>query len=448
MANEYSDTDSEQLAIALFDDLTDGLATNIPEINWSDPLFNIGDGTDSPFYSEVKRVILDEITDTDINGKGAFDTLMRAYSNHLAKEYEAGRITGTEYTNIYLSTIQTAMSQALQFTLAKDQAYWQSTMAQLQARTAEIATVQARVQLATLKVNHGITLAQLDQSKAQYAVTKMQLAIEDVRYDLMKTQDAIEEYKLAQIMPVELAGLSLRNTGMGIQNETGIVQRETAEYNLEFMLPVQLTNLGKQTEVLDQQIAKSEKEVEHLEYQLSDMLPTQKDLLLSQVDNTREQTNKITADRNHVIYQTTFMLPAQRLNVEADTNVKTYTGNELLPAQFANTTADTLIKTYTRESLLPSQKRLTDEQGESKRAETMNVRSDGATVAGSVGKQKDLYDQQIVSYQRDAEVKAAKMWMDNWISHQTIFESDDTPTALGRTSFNDVMSSIKIRNNL
>ena len=448
MANEFSDTLSEDLAGALFENLTSSLNTNIPAINWEDPLFSIGENQDSPFYQAIGKVTLEEITTTDMHGPGAFDTLMRAYSAHLGREYEASRITGAEYSNIYAALLQTAMSQSIQFTLAKDQAYWQSTMAQLQARTAEIATVQARVQLATLKVNHGITLAQLDQNRAQYALTKMQLAIEDVRFDTMKTQDAIEEYRLAQIMPVELAGLGLRNTGLGIANDVAIVQRETAEYNLQNMLPVQLVNLGKQTEVLDQQIDKSEKEVEHLSYQLTDMLPAQKSLLEAQVDQTSEQTNKIVADRNNVVYQTSFMLPAQRLNVEADTNAKNYTANQIMPAQFANTTADTLIKTYTRESLLPSQKRLTDEQAESKRAETLNVRSDGATVAGSVGKQKDLYDQQITSYRRDAEVKAAKMWMDNWISHQTIFESDDTPTILGRTSLNEVMASVKRNNNL
>ena len=448
MANEFSDTQSEDLAIALFDNLTESLTTSIPSINWEDPQFSIGDSEDSPFYTEVQKVTLNEITNTDLNGNGAFDTLMRAYSAHLAKEYEANRITGAEYGNLYVTLLQNAMSQAIQFTLAKDQAYWQSTMAQLQARTAEIATVQARVQLATLKVNHGISLAQLDQNKAQYALTKLQLSIEDVRYDVMKTQDSIEEYRLSQMMPLETAALGLRNTGMGIANDTAIVQRETAQYNLENMLPVQLVNLNKQTEVLDQQIDKSEKEVEHLTYQITDMLPAQKNLLDAQVDQTMEQTNKLVADRNNVVYQTSFMLPAQRLNVEADTRIKSYTGTELLPAQAANTTADTLIKTYTRESLLPSQKRLTDEQAEAKRAETINVRSDGATVAGSIGKQKELYDQQITSFRRDAEVKAAKMWMDNWISHQTIFESDDTPTILGRTSLNEVMASVKRNNNL
>lgn len=448
MSNIYSDTQSEDLAIALFQNLTSGTSVSVPEIDFNDPLYNVSDTTGSPLYADVTPVTMEQLTTGEIGGTGAFDTLMRAYSAHLAHEYKEKRISGTDYTQAYIGVMNQAMSQAMQFLLAKDQAYWQALLVQAQGRSAEVAVIQSRVQLATSKAGFGIALAQLNQGEAQYALTKLQLANEDARYDLLKTQDQIEEYRLASILPTELEGMNLRNAGQDIGNDLAQVQVDTATYNLTNRLPVEIIHLEKQTEVLDQQIAKSIKEVEQISYTVTDMMPAQKNLTVAQTDQVTEQTNKISAERDQVVYQTTFTLPAQRLNIEADTNIKTYQATEVLPAQAANTTADTLVKTYQKDNLLPSQKRLTDEQAEAKRAETLDVRSDGATVLGSIGKQKDLYNQQITSYQRDAEVKAAKMWMDNWISHQTIFESDDTPTSLGKASLNDVMSSIKTKNNL
>lgn len=53
------------------------------------------------------------------------------------------------------------------------------------------------------------------------------------------------------------------------------------------------------------------------------------------------------------------------------------------------------------------------------RAQT-DVRTDGSTVTGAVGKQKDLYSQQITSYQRNSELSAARVFSDAWITQKTI----------------------------
>lgn len=65
---------------------------------------------------------------------------------------------------------------------------------------------------------------------------------------------------------------------------------------------------------------------------------------------------------------------------------------------------------------------LVKENYESVRAQTLDTRTDGTTVVGSIGKQKALYDQQITSYQRDAEVKAAKIFSDAWITQKRLMK--------------------------
>ena len=98
--------------------------------------------------------------------------------------------------------------------------------------------------------------------------------------------------------------------------------------------------------------------------------------------------------------------------------------------------------------VLKKQESLITEQIEVQRAQTLDTRTDGAVIKGSVGKQKDLYTQQITSYQRDAEVKAAKMFIDTWITQKTIDEGLPSPTTLSNASLNVVLRNIKKNNNI
>ena len=92
---------------------------------------------------------------------------------------------------------------------------------------------------------------------------------------------------------------------------------------------------------------------------------------------------------------------------------------------------------------------LVKEQTESQRAQTLNTRTDGTTaVAGMLGKQKDLYQQQITSYQRDAEQKAAKMWLDSWSLQKSLDEGLAPPTELTNTTLNTVLAKIRTNNAL
>ena len=85
---------------------------------------------------------------------------------------------------------------------------------------------------------------------------------------------------------------------------------------------------------------------------------------------------------------------------------------------------------------------------EVQRAQTMDTRTNGVAIRGSVGKQKDLYTQQITSYQRDAEVKAAKLFTDAWITQKTIDEGLLPPGAFRNDSINVILRNIKANNDI
>lgn len=104
--------------------------------------------------------------------------------------------------------------------------------------------------------------------------------------------------------------------------------------------------------------------------------------------------------------------------------------------------------TYQLTTLLPAQKLQLDEQTNAQRAQTSNTRLDGTPIVGVLGKQIALYDQQIVSYQRDAEVKSAKLFTDAWITMKTIDEGLLPPANFENAQLNLILQTLIDNNNL
>ena len=272
------DVNANQLMLSLME----GENIEIPEIDFNDPSFAIPNDLNSDLYKAVVRLTNQDLTQGVVGGSGTFDALMGGFKAHLKEEFDANRISGAEYTKAFVALTEGAMSNAVQFLLGRDAAFWQAVTAQANAIT-------ARVQLETAKVQYAGVLLEALNSRANYALTKLKLATEDVAF------------------------------------ATG-------------------------------------------EFQLGFILPQQRLLLL--------------------------------------------------------------------------------EQTESARAQTLDNRTDGALVVGVLGKQKDLYTQQIISYQRDAEVKAGKLWTDAWTVQKTIDEGLLPPTNFQNATLDTVLTTIRDNNNL
>ncbi len=88
------------------------------------------------------------------------------------------------------------------------------------------------------------------------------------------------------------------------------------------------------------------------------------------------------------------------------------------------------------------------EQLEVQRAQTLNTRTDGTPIVGTLGKQRDLYSQQITSYQRDSELKAGRLFTDAWITMKTIDEGLLPPAGFANASVDTVLTKLKQNNGL
>lgn len=118
---------------------------------------------------------------------------------------------------------------------------------------------------------------------------------------------------------------------------------------------------------------------------------------------------------------------------------------ELLAKQVAFQQVQTDTALFNLDTMLPKQLVLLAEQVETQRAQTMETRTDGTTpITGQVGKQKELYSQQITSYKRDAEAKVAKIFTDAWITQKTIDEGLLAPDQFTNAEFNELLSILKV----
>lgn len=256
--------------------------TEIPTPDYTDPLFNLTLDSNSPLYLAIPALTTEMLTERKVGGNGVFDALMDGFKCHLVNEFDKGRITGAEYSKTYIALTESAMGNAVQFLLGKDNAYWQAQIAQIQAVNGMIALETARI---------GMIKAEIEARTAgeAKALMTLKLATESVNYCISK-------------------------------------------FNLDYILPQQ----------------------EKLLY--------------------------------------------------AQTNTQT--------------------------------------------AQTFDYNVDGSEVKGVLGKQKELTTQQIISYQRDAEVKAAKLFTDAWITQKTIDEGLVPPPSFTNATIDEILVSLKSNNGL
>lgn len=130
----------------------------------------------------------DALTTVAIEGTGTFDVLMRAFEIHLEREYQSGRITGDQYTKAYIALTTAAMTNAVQFLMGRDNAYW----------------------------NNMLIKKQVDSEKGRLAQLKLQLAVLDEQYCLVKEQ---VEAKRAETMDTRTDGVTPITGSIGKQKD-------------------------------------------------------------------------------------------------------------------------------------------------------------------------------------------------------------------------------------
>ncbi len=440
---------SSDLANDLFTKLTAGISFPAAP-DFTDPKYNFTPNPSSDLYSDIEGVTLTEVTEGEctLEGKGVFDVFMTAMDKHLEREFKGSRITGSQYAEVYTAVSNQVLSQAVSFALQKDQARWAAVTAQMQARIAEIEAVKVLVDLEKVKFEAGKAQFDMNLSAAQYSLTKMQTATEEAQHDSVTTDVAIKGFQLEHQMPAELAVTQYERTAVMpstvAMNQVQVdrilpAQAAIAEYQNQVLQPLEadLQRLQRDDVIpvaVDIEEFRRDNmlpvELAQQQFILNRRQPAEVNLITEQFETERANTMELRSDGLTPI---TGVIALQKRNLTVDADTKDYVLASQLPRQV---------------ELVNRQINLTTEQGESERAKTLDTRTDGATVEGSVGKQKDLYDQQIDSFIKDAAHKTAKMYLDGWITQKTLDEGLTAPTQLTNNEINDVLATVRTNNNL
>lgn len=202
--------------------------------------------------------------------------------------------------------------------------------------------------------------------------------------------------------------------------------------------------------------ALAESENTKAQYALTKMQIAVQDISYSQVEQqvilTTNQAASVLSEKAIRDYQLANLLPEEKRQMTytidnilvEQYNKLYYETHTLLVDQHNSNLQDINIKTYQHQYTLPAQLDVLQEQYEVQRAQTLNTRSDGLTaVTGAIGKQKELYDEQISSYIKDARLKAGKFWLDGWITQKSLDEGLEAPVLLQNDKVDQVLTSIK-----
>lgn len=134
----------------------------------------------------MSDLTVSDLTEVTPTGKGVFDVLMQATKAHLEQEFSKNRIKGTEYSQVYLGSLQAVLNSSLEFLLQRDKTNLEKQLMEQQILVAKAAVDKAvaevelmREQVNIAKVNLDIARLSLEKIPAEIAHLQAQTRLID-----------------------------------------------------------------------------------------------------------------------------------------------------------------------------------------------------------------------------------------------------------------------------
>jgi hypothetical protein len=147
-------------------------------------------------------------------GSGVLDVLIKAVNENINIQYETNRITGADYANVYIASLDTCIKEAINFLLQKEaiDADTKLKNAEIALKNAEIALKTAELPLKTAEL--AIRNAEVGAIQAEVLLKTKELELKDAEITLKEKEldlkDAEIELKTFQKLGVE-ADAALKN---------------------------------------------------------------------------------------------------------------------------------------------------------------------------------------------------------------------------------------------
>lgn len=168
---------------------------------------------------DIAPVTVDDITQGSVTGTGIFDKLMATVAAQLQAEFQADRITKSDYGQVYVSALNNTLGQAIQFLLTKDQAALQA--ATLAAQYEKIALEKDILELQKQQLT--LQLAHLEQQT-------IQLEQQTLLIQSQILTDAAQRALINQKIVTEVAQTQDTPTSNTSTGYSGVVGKQNALY--------------------------------------------------------------------------------------------------------------------------------------------------------------------------------------------------------------------------
>lgn len=416
---------------------------------------------------EILPIDIPELTEVDIpieSATGVLDVLLRTMNNHLKEQYDAGRINGPEYATVYMELYGANLTNSVNYVVQRNRLKYELANLALEGELTEARIKEITENLKKVPLEMEMLTAQIAQTKlitteripAEILGVKASTALTDAQRDRV-----IEEMTLIPHQ-IEMLGKQMiqvdAETSLTLKN-VDRVQQELAKIPIEIeILRNQVTNtatantlLEKQVEAATLELGKIPKEIALVEAQTDSQkagkaqteattLRIQKETderLPIEIANLTKQGLQFTAETALTTVRTTEVtnnlakipveidyLIAQMTNMAkqtilAEKNIELKDGElDLQVQQIDLAKAELLVK---REELevaranVETQRSTAELYKQKVVTEQAQTKANVAEAGSVIGMNNKVLQGQIDGYKRDAEQKAAKIYLDGWM---------------------------------
>ncbi len=363
-----------------------------------------------------------KVTDGSPQGEGLFDQLMRSVKAHLLDEYDNQRIRGSDYANVYIASIQNAMSQAIQWQLSAEIQENQAAILEQQALSAakqveladqqvllaikqndqaDIQTTQMGIQTGILEDDATIKEKQIEQVTEEVLITKQQLEIAKNNVSITSNQatlignQANNEAQRLSILQQEAINAASQN--LNIVEATAMTTQQIKE-SQQRVVSAQLND-----NLTDERIKQEAENLKILQERVT-AAPFETDIVKKNADL---MTSKIALESQQVanMQEQEALIQAQAALAQAN--------GQMVAKQLDTESKKQRDMDYNYDNVLPVQTNILNQKLKTEAAQ-INDRVDGVLVTGTVGKRNQLLEEQAQGFIKDGQQKAVKQLLDTW----------------------------------
>lgn len=164
-------------------------------------------------------------------GNGVFDVLMRNVSEHINSEMKKTRLTGNEFSALYLGGLQQVLNTSLEFLLRGRKELLEAELLKVQIKLAEVELTKAEAEVRLVE-------AQVMKAEAELPLIEKQVEKLDAEIIILEKQ--------GEKIPAEIAILTQQRLNLQDELLTSALQRN--------QLTQQIQNLVSQKTMIDQQV--------------------------------------------------------------------------------------------------------------------------------------------------------------------------------------------------